>query len=235
MPVTKKATKSKKKSPRPSDEEETIPPIDVQYNPDIITGHLQEMQAIVDKKCSQIQKDVEFMKTSIQQAFNLELIKIPTQVKQMKLIRFREDFGESLEAVTRGAIGGYSFSTGGANIAHNDKNHKQNLKLLQTPAPSRVANALTELNMRHPREGEKMISLNGSPLGTFSTAVKAPKSGPSMIPMTPGVFLPLESGEIVNLDHVESLPPELKLDAANKVQALMNDMQSIMTKLKSKP
>ena len=35
MPMSKKPQKGKKRSPRTSEEEENIPPIDIQYNPDI--------------------------------------------------------------------------------------------------------------------------------------------------------------------------------------------------------
>eukprot|EP01036_Dinobryon_divergens_P048444 gene48444-64987_t len=132
LPINKKNGKHKKKSSRNS-EDEDLPAIDVQYNPDIIDGHLQDIEELVDSKCNQIQKDIDFMKTSLQQAFHLELIKIPTQVKQMSVSRFREEFGESLEAVTRDAI------SGGLKNQNNilmtaPKGAKANGKVFQTPA-----------------------------------------------------------------------------------------------------
>ena len=53
--------------------------------------------------------------------------------------------------------------------------------------------APTGTAMRHPREGEKILSANGSPLGDFQTVVKAPKSSGSLIvPPTPSVMVPLD-------------------------------------------
>jgi len=131
MPVNFKAVK--KPSSRPdtkngserlsdmSDGGESLNQLNVVYNPDIVNGLLSDLEEQVDAKCALIQKDVDFMATSIQQAFHLELIKLPTQVKQMSLTRFREEFGDSLEAVTRGAMSssnsegsGKSSSKGGA-------------------------------------------------------------------------------------------------------------------------
>jgi hypothetical protein len=63
-----------------------ISQIDVQYNPDIIHGLLQDLSSQIDVKCALIEKDIEFMATSIQQAFQLELIKLPTQVKKVGYI-----------------------------------------------------------------------------------------------------------------------------------------------------
>ena len=166
------------------------------------------------------------MKNSIQQAFHLELIKIPTQVKEMPLSRFREEFGESLEAVTRGAIGGTN-----SNPRGNIKLTKvPSGKVIQTPLHNRQG-ILSDTAMRNPREGETILSQNGSPLGVFNTVIKPAKSGPGLIPATPGVFVPLESGEIVELDKVESLPDNLKQDAVQKMQIMMNNMQQMMSKL----
>ena len=80
--------------------------VDVQYNPEIIEGALHDLEMRMNSKCQQIQKDADFMCTSIRQAFHLELIKLPTHVKQMSLNRFKNEFGDSVEAVARGAIHG---------------------------------------------------------------------------------------------------------------------------------
>jgi hypothetical protein len=215
-----KKTKTKKKNPR-VDEDENVSPIDIQYNPDIVDGILQDIEGQMEAKCAQIKKDVDFMATSIQQAFHIELIKLPNQVKTMTLRRFREEYGDSLEAVTRGTIGGQGLA--------NKKPLISNPSVFQTPS-SKFANLSTPA--RNPREGEHICSRNGSPLGQFSTTVKAPKtSSNSIIPSTPGVFVPLRTGDIIDLDSVEDLPDELKEDALLKMQEMVSSMQLLMAKI----
>lgn len=255
----KKGTKaggcSKKK--RVSEDDENLPAIDVQYNPDIIDGLLQELQKQMEMKSAQVQKDADFMVTSIQQAFHLELIKLPNQVKQMPLSRFKEEFGDSLEAVTRGAMGGVvggplsnrtNVPTSGASskasgtsatnpFATASKTTKAQSKVFETPAGSKNGNGSAQListAMRHPREGEKIVSANGSPLGDFKTVVKAPKpNGSLIVPPTPSVLVPLDSGDVLDMDSIDvsTLSKGTKEDALMKMQAMMNSIQVAMTRI----
>mmetsp|Transcript_25099 Transcript_25099/g.37004 ORF Transcript_25099/g.37004 Transcript_25099/m.37004 type:complete len:229 (+) Transcript_25099:65-751(+) len=220
MPANTKKNRTKKKAPR-NDDEENISPIDIQYNPDIVDGLLQDIDSQVEAKCAQIKKDIDFMATSIQQAFHLELIKLPNHVKQMSLKRFQEEYGDSLEAVTRGAIGG---QTGGAFTAKKGANSS----VFQTPSSSKGVNLTTPA--RHPKEGEVILSRNGSPLGVFNTVVKAPKNT-SIVPPTPGVFVPLKTGEVVDMESIESMPDELKGEAVQKMQDMISNMQALMAKI----
>lgn len=98
--------------------------LDVQYNPEIIEGILKDLEKQVNNKCSQIQREADFIGTSIKQAFNLEMIKLPTQVKKMSLARFRTEYGDSLEAVTRGAIGGKGIK--GSSKSSRDNHNSEN-------------------------------------------------------------------------------------------------------------
>ena len=220
----KKGTKGKKKGPRHSDEEElSITPVDVQYNPDIVNGMLQDLEAQVEAKCLQIQKDIDFMATSMLQSYHLELIKLPTQVKQMTLQRFREEYGDSLDAVNRIAIS----TKAPGSIA---KNKNKNSLVYATPASSKMRNGPQGTAMRAPREGEQILSKNGSPLGQFTTVVKAPKPNAAP-PSTPGIFVPLSSGDVIDVSNVESLPEEVQQDALIKMQMMMNNMQTLMQKM----
>ena len=230
------------KEVRKSDGDDIVPNIDVQYNPDIINGLLEELALHVDSKCQQLQKDTDFMATSLRQAFHLELIKLPTQVKNMPLSRFREEFGDSLEAVTRGAMNGMntkkiaqSTTVQGSAV----KSSRNAPKVFQTPSHGRHGNSTildtTTKLPRGPKEGERILSANGSPLGEFSTVVKAPKQNSmvAMVPPTPGVFVPLQTGEILDLGSVDvdTLPQTIKEDALEKMQAMMSNMQALMSKL----
>ena len=67
--------------------------LDVRYNPDIIRGLINDLTTQVDVKCALVKKDVDFMSTLIKQAFHLELIKLPKNVKQMSLKQFKKKFG----------------------------------------------------------------------------------------------------------------------------------------------
>lgn len=241
-----------KAKPRSSEEEVTA--VDVQYNPDIIAGMLQDLDLDVESRCMQIQKEIDFMATSIQQAFHLELIKLPTAVKKMSLSKFKQEFGDSLETVTKVAIAGSSTQpkTSFASASNNrnvpmsavkSTRNRPNSSVFQTPSnPGKVSSLMPGTAMRAPREGEMILSSNGSPLGEFATAVKAPRVGKSAlgfgptpvsveVPQTPG-YLTLQSGDVVALDDVETLPDDQKDDALAKMQAMMENMQAMMSKLK---
>ena len=157
----KKVKNNKRES---EDDETSLNQLDIQYNPDIILSLLNELAANVELKCSQIQKDSDFLSTSIQQAFHLELIKLPTQVKQMSIKRFKEEFGFSLEAVTRGAINQKISNNGSLN----NNNSKVNSKVYETPSQRNKYNSNTLMTPRNPREGEFLLSQNGSTLGEFT-------------------------------------------------------------------
>eukprot|EP00603_Paraphysomonas_imperforata_P003777 CAMPEP_0114422824 /NCGR_PEP_ID=MMETSP0103-20121206/5816_1 /TAXON_ID=37642 ORGANISM="Paraphysomonas imperforata, Strain PA2" /NCGR_SAMPLE_ID=MMETSP0103 /ASSEMBLY_ACC=CAM_ASM_000201 /LENGTH=231 /DNA_ID=CAMNT_0001591435 /DNA_START=53 /DNA_END=748 /DNA_ORIENTATION=+ len=222
MPSKKTRTKQ-----RVSDHDDKLTGVDIQYNPDIVEGLLQDLEAQVESKCSQIKKDVDFMSTSIQQSFRLELIKLPGQVKNMTLKRFKEEYGDSLEAVTRGAMGGQpGFATA-------TKPLNPNNSVFQTPSSNRAPG----VQARHPKEGEQILSKNGSPLGEFNTVVKAPKAGNSIIPPpTPGCYVQSKSGDVIDVTtiseaNISELSEEMKQDALTKMKMMMSDMQSIMNKM----
>lgn len=219
--------------------------LDVQYNPEIITSILADLEKHVQMKCTQMQKDADFMATSIKQAFHLELIKLPTQVKQMSLARFRSEFGDSLEAVTRGTISGMgsrnysSITSGSASVSSSAvKSTRSSSKVFQTPShrggrEDRMSVAQTP-SSRNPREGEILLSSNGSPLGEFQTVVKAGRPA-AFVPATPGLFVPLESGEIMDMDNTDiaSMSQDVKQDALAKMQEMMANMQALMAKLQN--
>lgn len=233
-----KKGKAKKQLQRISeDDDDNIQFLDPQYNPDLIQSLLLELQKQIESKCKHIQNDSDFMVTSMQEAFHLELIKLPTQVKKMSLSRFKSEFGESLEAVTRGAIMGGTAKHPSNNtiLSSATKSRKPRESLVfQTPMASKAPLSIST-SMRNPKEGEKILSENGSPLGNFQTVVKPKGGAVSIIPQTPGIFVPLASGDIIDVESVdiESLSREGKQDALSKLQSMMSNMQSLMSKLES--
>lgn len=221
------------------EDDNSLPKIDVQYNPDIVSGLLEELQLQIDAKCHQLQKDSDFMVTSLQQAFHLELIKLPSQVKSMSLRRFQDEFGDSLEAVTRGAIKGRLNDGARGNLNALGNSNAGNLvqqKPFQTPSGGKgTSSRVLPTVMRNPKDGEKMMSINGSPLGDFRTVVKASKQDNSsiIVPATPGVFIPLESGDIIDMEtmDISALSKDHREDALLKMQTMMNNIQMAMSKL----
>jgi hypothetical protein len=206
--------------------------LDIQYNPDIIENLLTDLKTQVDASCNQIQKDSDFMITSMQQAFHLELIKLPSQVKKMTVKRFKEEFGNSIEAVARGAMGGPSTLNP---VPSTNATTTSSKLVFQTPSHHHKSNLAS---FRNPKEGEIILSENGSPLGEFKTVVKAPKSNMSSImpptPANPGVYLRLK-GEIIDIDSVDdNMTAETKQDAILQVQSIMTNMQEMMAKLTQK-
>lgn len=226
----KKSKVVKKPAPRILEEDDNI---DVHYNPDIVTGLISELEQSVEVKCSQIQKDSDFHCASIQEAFNMELIKIPSQVKQMSIKRFKEEFGFNLEAVRRSAMSGTSvakikplqrseMSVGGNNV--------MSQYVCKTPSHNKYHNNQLP---RNPREGELILSQNGSPLGEFSTVVKAIKEAENLNIQPSGVFVPLKTGQVIDIENVdlECLSAEDKEETLAKMQEVMQNMQSLMAKL----
>lgn len=227
MPPKKGKGGTKKKQPRSSDEEFNKN-IDVQHNPEAMNVLIEGLREQLDSRCRQLLSDRDMQMMSIQANFNMELIKIPTNVKKMSLSQFRKEFGESLEAVVLGTISGKG-ELSAAQKRITQGNSRSSMKIFQTPSHHRHH----DKSGRAPVEGEKILSTNGSPLGEFQTVVKAPKSGVGMIPPTPGVYVPLGSGEVVDIDSVdiEQMSREQKVDAISKMQAMMESMQALMSKL----
>ena len=223
--------------------------IDMKYNPELLASILSDLEKQVQLKCLQIQKDADFMATSIQQAFHLELIKLPTQVKQMSLARFRSEFGDSLEAVTRGGSRSYSSISGGGSSSSSGsssgsssssavKSVRSSSRVFETPSSRRSArmSVAQTPSSRNPREGEMLLSANGSPLGEFQTVVKAGRPGPKIaVPATPGLFVPLQTGDVLDMDNadIDSMSQDVKQDALAKMQEMMANMQALMDKLKN--
>jgi hypothetical protein len=226
----KKAKAGKKKLSGSDDEEENVVPVDVRYDPEAIQMILRDLEARVEAKCVQIQKETEFMATSIQQAFHLELIKIPTQVKQMQLSVFREEYGESLEAVTRGAIMGRPAEPPRTSTK-NTRNAAAAKQVFQTPVSRRGAPGAPPPSARNPRLGESILSQNGSPLGVFQTVVKAPKGGNAVVAPTPGVFVPLNTGEVIDMESIADLSEEQKQNALQEMQKMQLQMQNLMKRI----
>ena len=259
--------------------------VDVNYNPEIINSALHDLEMQMKSKCNQIQKDADFMCTSIKQAFHLELIKLPNQVKGMSMSRFRSEFGDSLEAVTREAVNGgrnnakakasAPSSSSSRSIENSDSNIRSSGStscgalrksstssssssgsssrqsgsnasgtsnaIFQTPSGSKSKSHTagagltpgTAARKRSAKDGEMMMSANGSPLGEWdSTAVK-PKGHGSRVPSTPSVQVPLGNGDVVDIDDadIDGMTADVKQDALLKMQAMMANMQSLMDKL----
>jgi hypothetical protein len=233
----------RQRSNRRLEEEEsgnTLPPMDVKYNPDLVASLLKDLSLATEAKCAQITNDSEFMITSMQQMFHLELIKLPTQVKQMTMKRFKEEFGCSLEAVTRGAIAGTTSSLTRPPLDNKIDRNMARGSIYQTPMHNNIGKKpllpMQTPSLRNPKEGETILSVNGSPLGQFTTVKKGPKpTNSTIIPPTPGVFVPTNSGEIVGLDDidVDNMTADAKLETFQQMQAMMENMKAMMERLQS--
>ena len=82
--------------------------------------------------------------------------------------------------------------------------------------------------------GEVILSENGSPLGEYEdTIVKSNPNRSLVPPTTPGIHVPMNNGDIIDIENVDvnSMDQEAKDDALAKMQAMMNSMQLLMNKL----
>ena len=231
MPTKRQKARKRQDSELSNEGQENVPPAgEVKYDANSIDMVLKDIESRMEAKCLQIQKETDFMVTSIQQSFHLELIKIPTQVKQMPLSVFQSEYGESIQAVTRGAMSGKPPMPAPRTASKSTRN-RDSEKVFQTPVSRRGA-AHTGTSLRHPREGENILSQNGSPLGVFQTIVKAPKQA-SVCQTPAGVYVPLNNGNVVDLESISTLPESEKQDALKKMQDMMNSMQSLMKKIEN--
>ena len=173
---------------------------------------------------------------------------MPKEVKLMSMEKFKQEYGDSLEAVTKVAMAtklqsnkNNNYNTGNnrkdiLSTAQKSIRASGRLGVFQTPMNKEGSNSIIpetpSTQLRQPRDGEYIVSANGSPLGEFNTVVK-PKGGFSIIPQTPGVYVPLSSGEIVDVENVDvnALSQDAKMDAYNKMKDMMNTMQALMAKL----
>jgi hypothetical protein len=244
MPVKKNKITTKKV--RNEEEDLRMNQMVVQYNPEIVTSALEDYEKLIETKIYQIQRDADFMITSLQHDFQCELFKLPKQVKEMSLKRFTEEFGGNIESVLKIGSSALMSENRNANIDANSRltNHHLgkatvNTNMFQTPAANRKGNNSTILNTaaRLPKEGEVILSANGSPLGEFSTVKKPLRkdNDKGIIPPTPGVFIPLKTGEIVDVEacDVDSMTSEMKVETLNQMEAMMANMKAMMDKLKN--
>ncbi len=230
--------KNKQVVAQPSDVEEVhednqLAKVDVQYNPDIVKSLLDDLEAQVNIKCSQIQRDSDAMVVSLRGFFSMELCKLPKSVQEMDLNQFKIEFGESLEQATRGMIMQKVPVVPKANYKENASQ-----KVFETPRGKGIAKVMeTPSTRRNPREGEVILSANGSPLGEFQTVKKATRNGTkALVPPTPSVHVPLKTGAVVDVanlddDDIESMSEECKLDTLNQMKGIMDNMQAMMARL----
>ncbi len=228
--------KSKKKERTSEEDDHHLSQVDVQYNPDIVQNLLDDLERQVDAKCSQIQKDTDYMISSIRNAFQMEMIRLPKQVQEMSINVFLDNFDDSLDAVAKGSIA--QLLNRSKTTALSSKENRMSQKVFQTPRHKANPQVMQTPSQRNPREGEEILSANGSPLGEF-TVKKAPKNSKNMVPATPSVFVPLKTGAVVDIadlddTEIDEMSQECKEDALNQMQAVMDNMQALMAKLGQK-
>lgn len=235
-----------------SENDASIKKLDPKYNPDLIASLIKELGSRVDMQCSQIATETDFSILQLRNQFQLELLKLPTSVKKMSLKQFREQYGENFSLIPGDGRAATATETGKSRMPFAPVptfNSSSNIAPSSTPAPMTAQKPINpahsvfetpmlprgNITIRAPKEGEKILSENGSPLGEFATAVKAPRPAEALVPQTPGVFVPLKSGEVLDVENtdLQSLDPKSKADALAQMQAMMDNMKRMMEKMKN--
>lgn len=229
--------------------------VDIVYNPDIITSVLGDMELQLEKKCEQLQKDADFMCTSMQRTFHLELIKLPSQVKKMSLKKFKNEYGESLEAVTKSTIGGKSraMMAGASSTTKSSQSttasRTASSSVYATPSHKHSSSIMApNTSSRVPKEGETILSSNGSPLGEYVSTVVKEKKNFNPTPATPGADhnntivsniggnITLGDGAVLDLENggvsadIDTMSQATKTEALEKMEAMMENMKTLMAK-----
>ncbi|CAM9894475.1 unnamed protein product, partial [Heterosigma akashiwo] len=201
---------------------------------------LEDIGNEVEIRCQKIRQEADVLSMSLKNAFHVEMVRIPKNIRSMSLKEFCETYGEDIATLLKISMES-SFESQTA--------VKPNSRMLATPAhhvrsvaqtpgffPQTPACPPTAL--RAPRPGELMLSANGSPLGQMGepgTTVKLrPNSATGVATIT--VDLQLGDGRTVALDPTAenaaaNLDGDIKKEALSKLKNLQDEIHSLLSQL----
>jgi len=203
---------------------------------DEVDAVIAELERESERRVKKMRRAMDDMKQRFLNAFQVELLKIPRRVRCMKLGTFLEEFGGSVDEALKRAV--LSESTMAAPAA-------RPAAVAQTPrhAPPAANPGMSRL----PRNGEVIMSVNGSPLmavplsatGKLAATVKMKHNPRSRLPanIAKDAQLLVETGEgVVNLNQPETLraladAPDAKSAMLSQLHALQVDIANVMKSL----
>lgn len=120
--------------------------------------------------------EAERLAKSTKTKLNVEICKLPREVREMPLQRFQQEFGEDVQAAGKASLKANIQKMGGGRGTRSQTRGSvagapiTNNHAMQTPASSKVNPAALQTPMstaRAPKSGEVILSSNGSPLGEY--------------------------------------------------------------------
>jgi len=233
MPPRKKQPKKKDMLLRPSEVGMRLSEVNVSYDRALVESRLQDLTRSVEQRISAINEEVRSFERQLRAKVGVELVKIPADVRNMSVRRFREEFGEDLTAAGLAAL----------RLDMQNKRDAEVPPVTATPAPGRTDPArqigeftfpatpatVMQQRKRAPRADESMVltSMRGSPLGT----VEAQHLAPDAVEMEGArAKIQLVSGEVIEFDSsrdISSQPAEVQ-ELRERTEAQLAKLQRIL-------
>jgi DNA-binding HxlR family transcriptional regulator len=213
-------------------------------SPEYVEAVVAELEHESERRVKKLKRQMGDMRQEFLNHFQVELLKIPRKIREMKVEHFSSEYGGSMEEALKKAA------------------QWEVEKVAPTPRPRGVVAATprgghaalarvaaTPAHLRAPRAGETIMSVNGSPLAAvpMSTAklaatikVKGPKSKlPGAAADRPALLVELPSADgCVALNDSETLAslrsdPTMTADAMAHLTALQGEISKVMKTLQT--
>ena len=124
-------------------------------SPEYLETVISELENENDRRIKKLKRSMGDMRQELLNHFQVELLKIPRKVREMKVEHFSSEFGGSIEIALKKAAS-YELA----------KTQLGGALSVKTPSGNRLKAAATPsaTYSRAPRPGERIMSANGSPL-----------------------------------------------------------------------
>ena len=151
----------------------------------------EELEAQVESRCAKLMEVAEDAVVALRAEYRVQLMKLPKKVRSMPLAEFRKEFGESIDAAMLSdidrRIAAATAAGSGQQASGSGKKRKADAsadsecepadKVPCTPSAQGAKGAAPGTVSRMPRQGEELVSANGSPLGVFLEGGVTPAVG----------------------------------------------------------
>uniref|UniRef100_A0A7S1BD52 Borealin N-terminal domain-containing protein n=1 Tax=Corethron hystrix TaxID=216773 RepID=A0A7S1BD52_9STRA len=191
---------------------------------------IQDIEDEVNRCIDAVRRDSRNFCIRLQSDMKCELLKLPPSMRKMKLKNFNKHFGGELRLVvpSNGTMERTKVRPFGLKRVRPVDNYDRTA--LQTPLKPVPSLPRSLATLRAPRQGEMLMSTNGSPVNhcneMFAT-IKKRKVNPGADDM-PSALLEVN----VDLSMVKNLPSEAKENAWMQLKTVTDELNSIMKKIK---
>ncbi|KAJ1453353.1 hypothetical protein M885DRAFT_524510 [Pelagophyceae sp. CCMP2097] len=224
-------------------DDESSPACEAAISPDYLETVLSELQSESDRRVKKLKRCMGDMRQEFLNAFQVELLKIPRKVREVPVAHFSGEFGGSIDVALKEAAA-LKFATKAPQSVVANKSLN---RTAATPSVARQGVSATPGASRRMREGECIMSVNGSPLAAvpLSTAklaatIKVKQGGRSRLPADANLLVELPTGDggCVSLSEASTIKalhdePLLKESAIAHLKTLREEIEKVMSALQA--